>query len=52
VTDPSGSFRFTDLGPGPHQLAVRADGYEEALETYGVFWNSGDVELRLRPTFR
>jgi hypothetical protein len=52
VTDPSGSFRFTDLGPGPHQLAVRADGYEEALETYGVFWNSGDVELRLRPNFR
>jgi hypothetical protein len=52
VTDPSGSFRFTDLGPGPHRLAVRADGYEDALETYGVFWNTGDVELRLRPTFR
>jgi hypothetical protein len=52
VTDPSGSFRFTDLGSGPHRLAVRADGYEDALETYGVFWNSGDVELRLRPIFR
>jgi len=52
VTDPGGSFRFTDLGPGPHRLAVRADGYEDALETYGVFWNSGNVELRLSPIFR
>jgi hypothetical protein len=51
VTDPTGAFRFTDLGPGPHRLAVRADGYEDAFETYGVFWNTGDVELRLRPTF-
>ena len=25
VTDPSGSFRFTDLGPGPHRLVVRAE---------------------------
>jgi hypothetical protein len=50
VTDAEGGFRFTGLGPGPHQLAVRAEGYEELRETYGVFWNSGDVELRLRPT--
>lgn len=52
VTDSDGGFRFTDLGPGPHRLAVRAEGYEEARETYGVFWNSRDVELRLRPDYR
>jgi hypothetical protein len=52
VTDPNGSFRFTDLGPGPHRLVVRADGYEDAFETYGVSWNTGNVELRLRPIFR
>ena len=51
VTDPSGGFRFTDLGPGTHRLAVRADGYEDAFESYDVFWNSGDVELRLNPLF-
>jgi hypothetical protein len=52
VTDADGGFRFTDLGPGPHQLAVRAEGYEEARETYGVSWNSRDVELRLSPAGR
>ena len=52
VTDADGGFRFTDLGPGPHQLAVRARGYEEARETFRVSWNSEDVELRLRPDYR
>ena len=51
VTDASGGFRFDDLGPGSHELFVRAAGYEEARETVAVSWNSGDVELRLRPTF-
>ena len=51
VTDSNGRFRFSELGPGTHRLAVRADGYADAIESYDVFWNSGDVELRLDPTF-
>jgi hypothetical protein len=51
VSDGLGGFRFFDLGPGRHELAVRAAGYEDARATVDVFWNAGDVELRLRPLY-
>lgn len=52
VTGPDGRFRFSALASGPHQLEVRARGYEKAREIFEVSWNSGDVELRLRPRSR
>jgi hypothetical protein len=52
VSGPDGDFRFGNLGAGPHLLAVHARGYEQARETFSVYWNSSDVELRLRPMDR
>lgn len=49
ITGPDGEFRFAALASGPHQLEVRARGYEKAREIVEVSWDSGDVELRLRP---
>jgi len=52
VTAPDGSFRFSALASGPHQLEVSARGYERARETIEVPWNAGETELRLRPRSR
>jgi hypothetical protein len=49
VTDAAGAFRFTGLGSGPHELAVRAEGYHDATESVRVSRRTGDVELRLDP---
>ena len=52
LTDPSGFFRFTQLGPGEHLLDVRASGYHELKEYHDVRSDSAEVEVRLEPDER
>jgi len=49
VSDESGAFRFSNLGPKPHRVTVRANGYRALQETLEVVEQSGAVELRLEP---
>jgi protocatechuate 3,4-dioxygenase beta subunit len=49
VTDNSGFFRFTQLGPGTHALNVSATGYRGVRERYEVGEYSGPVEVQLDP---
>ena len=51
-TDPSGFFRFTQLGPGEHLLDVRASGYHALEEHHDVGRDSAEVEVRLEPDER
>jgi hypothetical protein len=48
-TDPSGLFRFTQLGPGEHLLEVRAAGYRNVQEYRDAGRYAAEVELRLEP---
>jgi protocatechuate 3,4-dioxygenase beta subunit len=45
VSDRAGFFRFDQLGPGPHLLEVRADGYASVRESLDV---GREFELQLR----
>jgi hypothetical protein len=45
VTDPGGLFRFTQLGPGPHQLSVGAPGRGGAPQRIEVAAGNRDVEV-------
>ncbi|MEE9608881.1 MAG: carboxypeptidase regulatory-like domain-containing protein [Myxococcota bacterium] len=49
LSDAGGSFRFTQLGPGTHQLAVSAPGYVERRESFEVGHRLREAELRLEP---
>jgi protocatechuate 3,4-dioxygenase beta subunit len=49
LTDKSGSFRFTQIGPGPHQLKVTASGYHSVQQRHEVGMHSPRVEVRLEP---
>jgi protocatechuate 3,4-dioxygenase beta subunit len=49
VTDNSGFFRFTQLGPGPHTLNVSVTGYHGVQERYEVGEYSEPVEVQLDP---
>jgi hypothetical protein len=51
-TAADGSFRFRGLGPGPHQLAVRAPGHRGATETVEVGAPAAFAEVRLEPLSR
>jgi hypothetical protein len=51
-TDPSGSFRFRQLGPGEHQLDVQAAGYRAVQESHLVGRYAAEVEIRLEPDER
>jgi hypothetical protein len=46
-TNPSGSFRFQQLGPGQHHLKVRAPGYRSIEELYDIGGYAAEVEVRL-----
>jgi protocatechuate 3,4-dioxygenase beta subunit len=46
-TNPDGSFRFQQLGPGQHHLTVRAPGYRSMEERYDVGGHAAEVEVRL-----
>lgn len=48
VTDGDGFFRFTQLGPGPHQLDVVAPGYQRWQQAYNIDAFLGDVKVELR----
>jgi 5-hydroxyisourate hydrolase-like protein (transthyretin family) len=48
-TDPTGSFRFSQLGPDEHRLEVRAPGYRTVQERHAVGRNAAEVEVRLEP---
>jgi hypothetical protein len=48
-TNPSGSFRFSQLGPDEHRLEVRAPGYRTVQERHPVGRNAAEVEVRLEP---
>jgi hypothetical protein len=48
-TDPSGVFRFSQLGPGEHLLEVRAAGYRTVQEYRDADRYAAEVELRLEP---
>jgi hypothetical protein len=48
-TDPSGLFRFSQLGPGEHLLEVRAAGYRTLQEYHDADRYAAEVELRLEP---
>ena len=50
MADEDGLFRFTQLGPGGHQLTVTAPGYRSARKRHQVGAFSRDVEVRLEPT--
>jgi hypothetical protein len=47
-TDPSGSFRISQLGPGEHVLELRAAGYHTLKERHEVGSYAADVEVRLQ----
>jgi hypothetical protein len=49
TTNPSGSFRFSQLGPDEHRLEVRAPGYRTVQERHAVGRNAAEVEVRLEP---
>jgi protocatechuate 3,4-dioxygenase beta subunit len=49
VSDTEGTFRFVQLGPGPHELDVRAEGYVRARENLDVGRANRELELRLEP---
>ena len=49
LTDQAGSFRFTELGPGVHQLDVKAPGYSDRQVSYQVGRHGRPAELRLEP---
>ncbi len=46
-TNPDGSFRFQQLGPGQHHLKVRAPGYRSIEEHYDIGEHAAEVEVRL-----
>jgi len=48
VTDDNGFFRFTQLGPGPHQLDVVAPGYQRLQKVYNVDAYSEEIRVELR----
>jgi hypothetical protein len=48
-TNPDGSFRFQQLGPGQHHLKVRAPGYRSIEERYDVGGHAAEVKVRLEP---
>jgi protocatechuate 3,4-dioxygenase beta subunit len=50
VTDESGSFRFTQLGPGLHELDVSATGYDDAWERLESGPYAREAEIRLEPS--
>jgi hypothetical protein len=51
LTDESGLFRFTQLGPGPHRLHVSASGYRSAQQRHEVGMHKGPVNVQLeRPS--
>jgi hypothetical protein len=49
VTDASGLFRFSQLGPGPHRLNVRASGYRPRVQNYDVGLDPPGLEVQLQP---
>ena len=49
VTDESGSFRFTQLGPGLHDLDVSAAGYGDTWERLEPGPYARETEIRLEP---
>jgi protocatechuate 3,4-dioxygenase beta subunit len=49
-TDPGGSFRFDQLGPGEHLLEVRAATFFTARERFDVERYGTEVEVRLEPS--
>jgi hypothetical protein len=51
-TNPSGSFGFSEIGPGRHSVDVRAAGYRSAQEHHEVGSYSAEVEIRLEPSAR
>jgi hypothetical protein len=51
-TDPTGTFRFSQLGPGKHRLDVRAPGYHDAQEHHEVGRHAAEVEIRLESDTR
>jgi hypothetical protein len=46
-TDPSGSFRFSELGPGAHLLEIRAVGFLIAQEHHDADRYAAEVEVRM-----
>ncbi len=50
VTDAAGSFRFTRLGPGPHQIQVSAPGYQSVTVDHNVDGYPGEVVVTVRET--
>ncbi len=49
MTDASGTFRFTQVGPGRHELDVAAPGYGTAREVHEIGGYSREAEVRLEP---
>jgi hypothetical protein len=49
LTDEGGFFRFTQLGPGSHQLNVTASGYGTAVKRHTVGIDTAPVEVVLGP---
>jgi hypothetical protein len=49
ATDPSGSFRFSHLGPGEHLIEVRAAGYRIVREYHDADRYAAELEVRLEP---
>jgi hypothetical protein len=47
VTDLTGSFRFTRLGPGPHQIQVSAPGYQNVTVDHNVDGYPGEVAVTI-----
>jgi hypothetical protein len=50
VTDEAGVFRFTQLGPGDHEVRIRAIGYHEERQRIPVERQTQHTELRLERT--
>lgn len=46
-TNPDGSFRFQQLGPGEHRLKVQAEGYRRIEERQDVGGYAATMEIRL-----
>jgi hypothetical protein len=51
-TNPNGSFRFGQLGPGEHRLDVRTPGYRAVQEYHDAGRYAPEVEIRLEPEGR
>jgi hypothetical protein len=51
-TDPSGTFRFSQLGPGRHRLDVHALGYHDAQEHHEVGRPNAEIKIRLESDTR